>query len=381
MEGRVLRKIFRVVTLPELMAIEPGLVETIPCIPWIDVAIPPVAYGQKAPPAFDVVETPPNNWFEKSYAIHDGHIFGLSDAVVHGELGIITVGDYLVRESLHFTFPEFHGFTWTDSDHLEMPSPERETHVERGFHAMCGYVASRNYAHWWIDVVAAIGVALEGGAASDSTLLLPVITNNYQRETLDLIPEIADRSLSGQQGVGVRCDRLFFNHRITASDYTPHPRRVEFIQELKRRAGADGGGSKKKRKLYISRRDAGARPLANVDEVESLVASHGYEVMQMTGKSIKEQIQIFSSLTHLIAPHGAGLANILFCQPYTRMLELHYDQNVNWSLRRLASVLPMTYGVVVGTSEKDDQDQAASNRPVPWSVSIAELKAAIEGME
>lgn len=372
------RRVFEVADLATIDRALPGRIASRRVLPNIDVHIPPIVYGQVEPPDFEFWEYPPRNWFEKAYALHDASVFTLRDATVHGELGIITIDRFLVQESLYLALPEVNGLTWVDANHLRVPDPPPELHLERALHAMCGYVGNRNYAHWWVDIVPVIGFAIENGILADTKLLLPPLPARYQAQTLALIPEIEGRSIVFEPQTHARCAELLFHPRLTASDYTPDPGRMRFMAQLKRRAGAR---EDVRRKLYLSRRDAAGRPLANADAVEAAAAEFGYEIVMTSGLSVAEQIRLFAEASHLISPHGAGLANMLFCRPSTRLLELHYDRCINWSLRRLAAVIPMSYGCLVGRQEpgrpEQTEDEGKNN---PWTIEIGEFRAAAQSM-
>jgi hypothetical protein len=238
-------KTFRVVDLPLLLQMasaDPSIGVNISRRPWlppIDVSIPSVSLGQTETPEIEYTEWPPNEkgWKAASnYNIWDGDCWTLENAVLHGELGIITVGDFLIRESLYLALPEHHGYVWVDGDHLQMPSPAPSRHVASAVHALCGYVGNRNYAHWWVNIMPVIGVFLTGELFSNTTLVLPNLPSSYQRQTLDLVPEVHDRFVEVGPTERLHCDRLEFVPRLTAADYTPHPGRMTFINEIKLRA-------------------------------------------------------------------------------------------------------------------------------------------------
>jgi hypothetical protein len=74
------------------------------------------------------------------------------------------------------------------------------------------------------------------------------------------------------------------------------------------------------RKIFISRDDAPARKLINAEEV--FMAMQGWETVTLTGLSTKKQIELFSSASHVISTHGAGLTNLLWCQAGTKVIEI-----------------------------------------------------------
>ena len=48
----------------------------------------------------------------------------------------------------------------------------------------------------------------------------------------------------------------------------------------------------------------------------------GYERVTLAGRSVAEQVALFAGATHVVGPHGAGLANVVFCPPGARLLEI-----------------------------------------------------------
>ncbi len=81
---------------------------------------------------------------------------------------------------------------------------------------------------------------------------------------------------------------------------------------------ASGGG----KKLYISRGDATLRRVKNEKEVLALLEPLGFEGQMISHLPFPEQAALFASADVIVAPHGAALANLMFCRPGTQVLEV-----------------------------------------------------------
>jgi capsular polysaccharide biosynthesis protein len=92
-----------------------------------------------------------------------------------------------------------------------------------------------------------------------------------------------------------------------------------FRMRMFRQLGVEGGRGD--RKIYISRRSATHRRIVNEDEVRALAGRHGFEVVELEDLPVTEQIRMFASARTILAPHGAGLTNIIYSER-PRVLEL-----------------------------------------------------------
>jgi capsular polysaccharide biosynthesis protein len=77
------------------------------------------------------------------------------------------------------------------------------------------------------------------------------------------------------------------------------------------------------RRLYISRHKAQRRRILNEPEMFAALEARGFEILHLEDLTIAETARALRSATHIVAVHGAGLANLIFCQPGTRVLEIH----------------------------------------------------------
>ena len=85
-------------------------------------------------------------------------------------------------------------------------------------------------------------------------------------------------------------------------------------------------GDKKKiysKKIFISRNDANIRKFTNEDDLFNKLKADGFEKYYLSKLSFLEQIALFAQANIIVAPHGAGLAHLIFTQPGTQLVELY----------------------------------------------------------
>ena len=79
----------------------------------------------------------------------------------------------------------------------------------------------------------------------------------------------------------------------------------------------------RRHRIYITRKHApGGRRILNEVEVMRVLEPHGFVPCVLESLSIEEQISLFYDAEMVVAPHGAGLTNILYCQDID-LIELH----------------------------------------------------------
>ncbi len=97
------------------------------------------------------------------------------------------------------------------------------------------------------------------------------------------------------------------------------------------------------RLLYIARTDTKGRAMRNEQALIERLASMGFEIFVGSQHSVAEQIATFRAARMIVAPHGAGLTNVLFCHPGTVLLELQQSGYVNTGMMRLAQLGNIRY--------------------------------------
>jgi hypothetical protein len=95
--------------------------------------------------------------------------------------------------------------------------------------------------------------------------------------------------------------------------------------------------------IYVSRQNTPKRPLANEPELEEALSSNGFEVVCTERLSLKEQIEMFRRATCVVAPHGAGLANLVWGEEPCKVVEIFPYGMHNDCYARLAASLDFGY--------------------------------------
>ncbi|MFC1769489.1 DUF563 domain-containing protein [Nitrospirota bacterium] len=75
-------------------------------------------------------------------------------------------------------------------------------------------------------------------------------------------------------------------------------------------------------KVYISRILQDRRRIDNEDRIIELLADQGFRILELENMSFEEQFCSLRDAKTVVAPHGAGLVNTLFCRNKISMVEL-----------------------------------------------------------
>lgn len=159
---------------------------------------------------------------------------------------------------------------------------------------------------------------------------------------LEVLPLGRDERLSGMDLVWVL--RLGANH-----EWMPVDRAL--ADELGAMLVAHHGlpdASTGARRLWFSRGDVRMRALMDAREMDSCLAQSGFSRFVAHHENQRAQVEAFRSADVIVAVHGAGLANLLFCRPGTLVVEIFPSDFVKSTYLWLARRLGLRYRAHVG---------------------------------
>lgn len=90
--------------------------------------------------------------------------------------------------------------------------------------------------------------------------------------------------------------------------------------------------------LFLDRGVARLRRILNRDVINGVLDNSGYHSFIAHSGNFGNQVKRFDAASHVVAVHGAGLTNLLFCQPGTKVLEIFPSNFIKSTFLRLAKI-------------------------------------------
>ncbi len=137
--------------------------------------------------------------------------------------------------------------------------------------------------------------------------------------------------------------------------------------------GLGRGASPFGERIYVSRAKAGRRRVGNEAELRTALAAVGFETVYAEDLTWEEQIAVFRAARVVVAPHGAGLANLVFCAPGARVVELVGRGYFNPTFWRLAALRGLDYRPLVS----GDGERLGETREFNRADIVAEVSAVL----
>lgn len=167
-----------------------------------------------------------------------------------------------------------------------------------------------NYFHFLIDYSLKYNeLAGSGVITQEYDIIYHNKMRSWQSIYYDLLGIDSNR-LVGSRNTPMRVNRLLISsnqrHRFAVSNSAIQGLKNTIFTRLEMEQ------KKPRKRLYLSRRTAKVRRILNEDEVISRLEAQGFQAVQPETLTIPDQIKLFSEAEAIVAPHGAGLTNMIF---------------------------------------------------------------------
>jgi hypothetical protein len=296
----------------------------------------------------------------------------IRDAILCYKYGFISVNNLIIKESLwHAPYHALPNVQSLPDNKIEIPIASISGKFDKAFHlGVCG---ASNYYHWMIDGVARLSADASLLNAYRFVVLASEMSLPFQLESMRLTCDnnFIFCQLCGDAAVSVE-ELHFLSPRVHL-----HPAQYRIFDKM-RELAVDKVNTERRspwRRLYISRADSRSRRLLNEELIMDLVEGAGFECVALAGMSILDQIALFAEASHIIGPHGAGMANLVFCNPGTKICEFHMSTHVNWRIRYLAACRNLKYGCIFGPTDEPAQPSPhADTWTIPASTIVELVK-------
>ncbi|MEM9223253.1 MAG: glycosyltransferase 61 family protein [Pseudomonadota bacterium] len=130
------------------------------------------------------------------------------------------------------------------------------------------------------------------------------------------------------------------------------------------------------RKIYLSRFASKRRRLLNERDVADMLERRGFEILEMSELSPRDQLAAVRGASVVVAPHGAALANILGASERTKVVELFSAAKGTAVYAALSLLTQSPYTPVFGTPTEGEDD--VEERFRTWTVDVGKVEEALD---
>jgi capsular polysaccharide biosynthesis protein len=231
----------------------------------------------------------------------------------------------------------------------------------------------RNYAHFLLDALGRLAVLEEAGVGLSDVdyVYCPTPPSPAAADLLDRFGIPPAKRIFATPEL-LLSPELLLAPSLPATARTYPPWLSAFLRRVVR-AGSERAGE---RRLYVSRQGFERRARSE-PELESAVRKRRFEVYTPGGRL--SQPEDFDQATFVLGAHGAGLANLAFCRPGTRVLEIVPTDHARPYYYSLALAGGLDYAYIVGQSVDHRPLDAFGPSPYDFEIEARELEAAIDG--
>lgn len=129
--------------------------------------------------------------------------------------------------------------------------------------------------------------------------------------------------------------------------------RPELLRTVRDRLAPGLPASERTRRLYVSRARARFRRLENEEDILPMLEMRGFERVFLEDHDFASQIDLMAHAEVVVAPHGAGLTNVMFCAEGTHVAEIASPRFPNPNFYAVAAAMGHHY-YIVNAEERGD---------------------------
>ena len=244
-----------------------------------------------------------------------------------------------------------------------------------------------NYWHWLFDVLPRLELCNNIIDLNDiDYFILPNLRKHFQLQTLKELNLPEKKILSSEKFRHIKANKLIItNHPYVFKDsYVDTENIKTWILLWLRDKFVNKSVKNNKltnKKIYIDRNNSdlnkiSERSITNENEIKKYLLENDFISVNLSEINFIEQVDLFSQAECVVGLHGAGFANLVFCPPETKVVELK-SADIGPVIENITKKVDLNYCSVVGkttSSPKYNFRNQQGNIHVP----INDLKKILE---
>jgi capsular polysaccharide biosynthesis protein len=300
------------------------------------------------------------------YQAEDSYIANLKNIKIFGYNNLGTIK--LVTDKNELISSESTNYKQNENREFETSPPIKGTSV------VLASDSSSIYFHWMLQVLPRIKLLNEYKIdwSNIKKIILPEkLGAKFHTQALNYFKIPKEKILRIKPNSVVECENLIIPSipvkNIFFSKWVYDFLKENFLKKEK----------KHHEKIYISRKKASGRKVSNEGEVFKFLKNKGFNKICIEDYDIFTQADIFNSAKEIVCPHGSCLANLTFCEPKTKTLELfspNYVTPLYWSM---SNDLDLDYSYLIGEGNRPPEGEDPHLGKENITIDIKELERLI----
>ena len=179
----------------------------------------------------------------------------------------------------------------------------------------------RTYFHWMWDVLPRLKLLEDAGINLDDVdaFVVPGYFSGFQIESLSALGIGRNRVLSSLKHRNIEAERLLVPSLPRRSGVVP-----KWAIDYLRNAfpPLEPAGGMHASRIYVTRKVTDHGLLDGEQKLVEELMRYGFQPLAMEDFTLREKAWLLGRAEAIVGPSGAGLANVLFCRPGTKVVEL-----------------------------------------------------------
>ena len=284
------------------------------------------------------------------YTANEQFVYLFSNVRFYGYYGgsLITADNKLIRElspnvwgiDKHYIFSKFKlpSYNFLSGKTAILSTPE----------------AKKNYYHWTIDLIPRLDLILKTGIKINDIdhFIVNHSSLKYQREFLQQLSIPLEKIVYCDNESHYLLEEAIIPN-LTSSKEGISSWQIQFLNKITFNKPEFSNKDHNFDKIYISRQRSKQRKFINQNDIENLLIAEGFKTIHLEEHSVSEQRLIFSQAKYIFGIHGAGMTNLVYCQPGTYVIEVFPPNFIQFYFWYIADILNLNYYCLVGENQKD----------------------------
>ena len=223
------------------------------------------------------------------------------------------------------------------------------------FSLLTGGGGNNNYFHWLFDVLPRIKITEDLKKINEiDYFLVPSLDEKFQIQTLKALGINGNNLLSSKKYRHIKSDKIFAtDHPWHKNDKLKknHENIPLWIILWLRNKFLKKKHEVRNVNFYIDRSDSTSnvksfRVIKNEKKIKIFLKEKGFKIIKLAELKFTDQVKLFRNAKVIVANHGAGLSNIVFCNKKTKIIEFRTPRTFK-TFENLGKKIRLDYSSII----------------------------------